>query len=337
MAINFNGSSNYVNFREPERTYTRYDISTPDRISFAGIDDNVEFASLHKLNNLYNLEFGILVHPEKHGTHRYPSKGFLMQLVQYNAAYKARIIGGDYLTHPSDRSFYFCMHLCGEYLDALFEDGYTGLEHFLPAFSAVQFNIGDRVLTDAMVNTIEDWTDSYGLHRIVQVSELPNDDKFPYLLDRSRGKGIYMDHWPAVNFREPNGRLRYRDNKVTFAGGLNASNIIKTCYNINRQTDWYNLDMETGVRDSANEFSLDKCFEICELVWGGRRYEGDEVIYNDEVNEVVTDEALEDTTPETEDQARQRQLEEQEDEELRQRGRLERDDEWVEVGERDVY
>lgn len=78
--------------------------------------------------------------------------------------------------------------------------------------------------------------------------------------DIAGGRGRIPASWPA---NPPAGR------RVGFAGGLNPDNVAQHVEAIAGSRDLtYWIDMESGVRDDDNRFSLDKCQAVCEAVYG---------------------------------------------------------------------
>lgn len=261
---------------------TNRPLVTPYITTFAGIDDKVEFGPLTNLTSLYrDIEFAVLVHQEKFGTKRYPSVGWIMQLQDFVREWNSEgNLDIDFRRQPISTS----LHICGEYLDMLLDVGYCGLEHLTESFSRVQFNVGDRVLSYEDKLLLKAWADNYGqMSTIIQVSEWPLDDTVGYLYDRSRGRGISTGSFPdPLNPPNQTGRARviYRDHYPGFAGGISPSNVVEVCNQLHRTTgvSYFNIDMESGVRDTNNEFSLAKCEQVCEAIFGKRMWLGDSLI-----------------------------------------------------------
>jgi hypothetical protein len=264
----------------------RFDIYTPTVVGFAGVDDLVSFEKMQDISKLYEVEWGVLVHPEKFGTQRYPGKGFILQLGEIlEQSYS------DYMNGTISRwqQMHANIHLCGEYVEMLMEDGYTGIEELIKNYKKIQVNLCGRELTPEAKERLWDWSRAYGKVLMLQVDDFPADDEFTYICDRSRGTGKHFDTWPSPVKYDKYGYVMSRDNPPWFAGGINPENVLKTCHAILKHTDLYNIDMETGVRDNGNEFSIAKCLQVCEALYGKRQLIDDDegVPY---LSDILTDE-----------------------------------------------
>lgn len=84
---------------------------------------------------------------------------------------------------------------------------------------------------------------------------LPRDNH-ALLVDSSSGRGILPREWSVSD----------TDKKVGFAGGLNAQNIVAEYEKIRAiAKDGFWLDIQRGVRDDNNRFSLKKVKEIWKI------------------------------------------------------------------------
>lgn len=221
------------------------EIMLPSSITFTGVDEQTDVCAMLDLVELYPIEWGVLFSPSRQGNdQRYPSLPWIQEFVLKHGAGK------------------LSAHLCGGYTMAVM-DG-----HALPneidqlvstQFDRVQFNGASRMAE----NRIKEWSNARGLEPIMQCPE-----KFPeyggvgiaWLLDGSGGKGIKRGKWPY-----PRTGLR-----VGFAGGLGPDNVEETVERVGNFGCIYWLDMESGVRDANNRFSLEKCQAVCEIVYGKR-------------------------------------------------------------------
>lgn len=265
---------------------TRFDIQPPGIISLAGVDDRVPFEWMFDMGYMYGPWWGILMHPDKWGEKRYPSKAWVLQLNQFMAQAEAYNPERDAPSHTGITRWEgwiptLCAHLCGDYAMGVLEDQLSGVESLLEPFRHAQLNVGHlgRKLTDEEKDNIRIWASENEIQVIVQVNEFPYNNDFQYILDRSRGKGISPTSWPHSywNDRSAWDGRRYPDYLPLFAGGLGPDNIIEECNRIYRGSQQYGVDMESGIRDKDNEFDFDKARIVLEKLIGKR-----EIFWNDE-------------------------------------------------------
>jgi phosphoribosylanthranilate isomerase len=231
----------------------------PSRFTFAGADDLVHINDMLEFSRRHQrAEWGILADPEKHGSPRYPSIGFIRQLNDRIAEYYN---SADFLDEGHNK-FKASIHLCGEYVDELLEEGMTGLEDYIASFPVVQINSSHRFVNPEHINNVIEWKRYYNKTVIWQVSRFPEDDEFIYLLDNSRGKGITPDSWPS-------GRLPFRNRRCIprYAGGIGPDNVVMVCNEISYTTSAYAIDMESKLR-TGGEFDISKCERVISRVLG---------------------------------------------------------------------
>lgn len=196
----------------------------------------------------YPVEFGILFSPKRTGYGRYPSEAWVTKLIE----------------KANDRGLLnLSAHLCGEYsrellstrklvvLDAVFESS---------AFNRVQINTADPSAFDKR-ETMALWGRRRGLQVILQTRDpknFPPSSLVNWLFDQSGGRGTSPASWPTA---EP-------QMYVGFAGGLNPQNVSSAVRQIGTSQKHYWIDMESGVRDEQDRFSLTKCRQVCEAVFG---------------------------------------------------------------------
>jgi hypothetical protein len=216
------------------------------RVTLTGADDLVDPDDLYVIGEKYPMvEWGFLLSDNKVGTPRYPSWGQLMKFLSWG--------------YPS-----MSLHLCGRLAkDALFEPRRT---HIVPD-GRVQIN-------GYTPDSIPFPTRIYNHPVILQVSTIPalksaenlilvygGDDStnpFRILWDISGGKGIPIDTVTLPEFRYPN--------LTGYAGGITPENVTSILTGILKDSPPTWIDMETGIRDSSNNFSLDRCIEVLDKV-----------------------------------------------------------------------
>lgn len=215
-------------------------IHRPQFITFTGADDRNDPAAMALLAARYPIEWGILLSPKRQGSPRYPSLEWIRRFL---AVKPGRISA----------------HLCGAYSAALVD------LHPLPGeIDEIVTNHFHRAqINGAPAHAARQLT-AWGAERMLQVilqapQGFPSDASVTWLHDGSGGRGISPDTWPAPPI--PSARVGY-------AGGLRAENIAPAVDTISAVARNYWLDMESGVRDKGDRFSLTMCHDICELVYG---------------------------------------------------------------------
>jgi phosphoribosylanthranilate isomerase len=77
-----------------------------------------------------------------------------------------------------------------------------------------------------------------------------------WLFDRSGGRGVFPDDWPA----HPGNNIL-----VGYAGGIRPENVRAA---IEDKSGRYWIDIETGVRHHDDRFDIALCRQICQSVYG---------------------------------------------------------------------
>lgn len=216
-------------------------MTLPTFITFTGADDETDIAKMVELSELYPIEWGILFSPTRRGSPRYPSIEWLDKL---RAEGPARLSA----------------HLCGGYSRAVLERGVTEVDRSLAdRFMRAQINTSDQRANPA---SITEWAESIGITPIMQCrAGFPEDRRVSWLFDASGGRGIEPSFWPAP----PIGSSK---TFVGYAGGLRPENVAAHLSHISILARNYWIDMETGVRDEHDRFSIDRCRQVCEAVYG---------------------------------------------------------------------
>lgn len=217
----------------------------PHFITFTGADEWTDIGRMQALADLYPIEWGILFSPKRQGIDpRYPPMTFVRKLI--GSGTRARLAA----------------HLCGDYTLRVI-DG-----HSLPADldEMLLYQFGRAQINGAPVHAagkISVWAMCRQLRPVMQCADgWPAEMDVDWLYDKSGGRGQVPASWPA---HPPAGR------RVGFAGGLDPDNVAQHVEAIAGSRDMsYWIDMESGVRDDENRFSLDKCRAVCEAVYGVR-------------------------------------------------------------------
>jgi hypothetical protein len=210
-------------------------VYKPRFITFTGVDEHTNLLDLYSLSLDYPIEIGILFSPKNQGKeNRYPGLQWIRETVE---------------KLPVN----FSAHLCGG--DAKNWILNEQCQHDLSKFKRVQINTREPVnptkvgMTAAVRN----------LRAVIQNrGEFPQICSVDVLFDQSGGRGVAPEGWPSgVN-----------STLCGYAGGINPSNAASVVKEIGAKTRHYWIDMESGVRDDQDWFSVSKCREVCEAVYG---------------------------------------------------------------------
>lgn len=213
-------------------------IRLPSFITFTGIDDSTAVSDLRMIRDRYPVEFGILLSRDRQGKDpRYPGEG---------------------LRRFTAEGLPIAIHLCGAYAREVMDFPYN--DWGIPTHGATRVQINTREPNVAAAQRFSQMT---GKRVILQTQE---DQKFPFayevdwLFDRSGGNGKRPDRWPSCDWK-----------LVGYAGGIAVDNVMATIEAINAASPKpgpYWIDMESGVRDENDQFSIEKVWAICETVYG---------------------------------------------------------------------
>lgn len=200
-------------------------------VSFAGIDSNTDREELRRIQDEFPIvEFGVLM-----------SRNWFEN-------------GNRYMS-PSDierfRGLNLCAHLCGK-IARDFMKGDTSLldgtyPYWKTMFKRIQVNVAPYGFSDGI-----DWSGEQEVYIQCKPNLYDNYENsrgVGMLIDNSGGRGI-EEEWIVYPTKE----------KIGYAGGLNPSNVVaKTASLINNDSvgDFW-IDMESGVRDEDDWFSIEK-------------------------------------------------------------------------------
>lgn len=208
----------------------------PDFITFTGVDDATDAEGLIQLADDYPVEFGLLFSPKRQGIEpRYPKLSTIAWLA-------------------SELPLSWSAHLCGADARAWIEEDRCA--HDLRYFRRVQINTADPFVMPSQIGIS---AAKRNLRAILQSrGEFPRVASVDVLFDASGGRGIVPSDWP----------LAVKTTFCGYAGGLRPENVAAAVATISQRAHRYWIDMETGVRDHNDLFSLEKCRAVCEAIYG---------------------------------------------------------------------
>lgn len=226
-----------------------------NKVMIAGVDDNTSIKDLEHLKKEFPfVEWGVLFTHNKPGRSRYPSEEWISEFVGSNT--------GD-----------MSAHFCGDYARKILEKGdLRDVGELYVSFSSLQLNYNFKARlgkwTFDHLNHFFNYcqkAEFFPLAPIFQNNEA-NNPVLPMMIrwecvrilhDASGGRGKEM-----TEIKKP-----YWDNYTGFAGGINPGNVESIMQKIQAvesdRTVW--IDLESGVRDENDEFSIDKCRELLEI------------------------------------------------------------------------
>lgn len=214
----------------------------PAFITFTGPDDRTSIPAMRALAGRHEIEFGVLFSATRQGTPRYPSLAWI-EAVQ-------------------DSGLRLAAHICGSWARQIVQEGASEADALLRNFARVQINTGMPVDTAVIRKWAYDLSGRFGrpVEPIIQCrGPFPEDDRVSWLYDRSGGNGERPDFWPAPP-KDPNVAFGY-------AGGIRPGNVTSVLAEIPASRGGW-IDMESGVREAGDQFSLALCDEVCVRVWG---------------------------------------------------------------------
>lgn len=226
-------------------------------ISFAGIDSKTNLEELIELQKDFPIaEFGFLYSKnwEQNGN---------------------RYMNPENIRQYQNKGINLSLHLCGGYARGLLKKGDWSdvLEVFkedLNIFNRIQLNVvGSKYKHDEWIIKVPEEVQEviiqqYSFDKMPVFKSYLNSDKtenISILMDTSGGKGIYTKDFDIDDFG--------KDIKIGFAGGINPDNcieVIERMENLLPKEINYWIDMEQGVRDKSDWFSLEKCRIVCERI-----------------------------------------------------------------------
>lgn len=228
-------------------------MKKPDFITFTGLDDHTSLDEAAALQRRYPIEFGLLFSEKRQGSGRYPSiRTVEDSLLALPGSVSAHLCGSIAREVASKGTF---AHTQGLVRSALFP--MLGRRR---SFSRIQVNAPSNAYN---LDALADFQVKTRAMVIAQARgpAFPEDERVLWLHDESCGRGASAKHYPPAN--------QYKF--VGYAGGINPANVLTVIESVSAVCSGaYWLDMETGVRDSTDRFSLDACRRVCEAVYPAR-------------------------------------------------------------------
>jgi hypothetical protein len=229
-----------------------------NNITFTGADETVSPIELINISKEYPfIEWGILFSIDKQGKEkRYPSIEWISELLQ--------LIEQEHVGNKVKLS----AHICGQYVRDLMIGENTWMNTWmesLPYFSRVQINSGVAIRYPMKEMEYIRSIRLFGDRQIITQSDGMNVSHLillglygfnvASLIDKSGGTGKTINN---IFYPEHPSYWGY-------AGGLNPDNIELKLEEINNITDkkvW--IDMESGIRNKNDAFSIEDCITIVE-------------------------------------------------------------------------
>jgi hypothetical protein len=215
-------------------------VSKPKFITFTGVDDFTSIPAMLALSAQYPIEWAILFSPKLQGTGRFPSLEFVKDLTM----------------NHSD-SLRLAAHLCGGYSKHVIECNRTSMDEPLSTyFRRVQINTYDHSIHPGMIQA---WADDLRVTPILQCrGDFPVNSEVSWLFDTSGGRGKTPESWPVPK----------NDGFYGYSGGIGPENVAALVEHFGSLTSNYWIDMESSLRDDQGRFSVERCRQVCEAVYG---------------------------------------------------------------------
>lgn len=247
-------------------------------LGFCGVDDSVHPHQLAIYAHFYpTVEFGILFRPDKEGQPRYPSKQWVVSLVETVQRSQKN----------SQSPMKLAAHLCGQRVDEVLRGEDSFVQNLSDwGFGRIQVNatavngVDTSVFVKQPRKVVEEFLSVTKRHPeiefILQKNEetrplwfgvlehLTVESNFPsnisMLHDESKGTGVLPEVWPMIYPDTPY--------QIGYAGGIGPSNVAVVLSKIQEAAHSENrvwIDMESSLRSQKNGkdvFDLDKCHQV---------------------------------------------------------------------------
>ncbi len=223
-------------------------------VAITGADDSINPSDLITISKEFPyVEWAILLSKNQVGSHRFPSKKWMEELVS--------------LLESAQQPIKLAGHLCGSWLRQLMDIGDISFVDQIPLWpylSRIQLNFHAKptILTLPALEALRNFTWKYKKKFIVQLDGINNElcEQLVFagvdasgLFDTSHGSGASPEKWPEV--------IPFIDKHAYkgYAGGLGPDNLQEELFKIQSAVgdDLIWIDMETKIR-SNDEFDLDK-------------------------------------------------------------------------------
>ncbi|MGH6814209.1 MAG: hypothetical protein ACREC6_00730 [Hyphomicrobiaceae bacterium] len=215
----------------------------PLHVTFTGLDAWTPVRELSALSREFPIEWGILLHPARQGSGRYPPLADIRSMLSLDLRFSA--------------------HLCGGYArDVVRSVNLPAvLMPLLDRCHRVQINTSERGIEPDRIAAFAARFNARGILQCRGFERFPEHPGVDWLFDRSGGKGRLPDRWPLPGPSLP---------IAGYSGGLGPDTVETALAVIARQHPahvpfW--IDMESAIRID-DRFDLGKCRRVCEIVYG---------------------------------------------------------------------
>lgn len=212
-------------------------------VTFAGIDDSVDFLALKKLSDKYDfIEWAVLASDIKTGNN-------------------ARYLSVESYEELNKLALPLSIHLDGRIVRQIFKyNDWTSANEFINRLNCQRIQLNGKECTQIIPHLTfpkKDIILQTGISNTALMTAFAHKHKNVYLLnDNSDGTGREERYYP------PYSNFDY----VGYAGGISADNIERVIANISKmRISPFWIDMESGIR-TTDTLDLTKCEKICEIV-----------------------------------------------------------------------
>jgi hypothetical protein len=215
----------------------------PLHVTFTGLDAATRPDDLRALSRDFPIEWGILFHPTREGSGRYPPLAQIRSIAECDLKLSAHLCGG-----------YARSIVQGESLPA-------AVVSLLDRFFRIQINTAARGVEPTQIARFAVRFGARGILQCRGFDHFPDNTDVDWLFDRSGGKGLLPQQWPV-----PGPAATF----VGYSGGLGPETVADALNVITRQHPepipfW--IDME-GAICTDDVFDVGKCRRVCEIVYG---------------------------------------------------------------------
>lgn len=240
-----------------------------NKITFTGADDNTPIDELFNLSSRLiekgiTVEWGILFSISNSGKPRYPSSTWIKEILTFKES----------LSEEASKLFQLSAHLCGAFTKDIFIVGSTNvLSETLSIFDRAQLNYNFR---------INEWSE-HSIDKLIEVMKdhptksiiLQQNKSNAAFIELAHSKGLRFDLLYDASGGRGKEIQTFQINTIDcytgYSGGINDKNVIDIIKGIERDIFAENdkkvwIDMESGIRDEEDGFSLEKITNIINAV-----------------------------------------------------------------------
>lgn len=233
-----------------------------NKISLIGVDEKTNLYDLVKLQYSTNipLEYGFLYSSPREGEeNRYPTGNFIN-------------FAKGVLSDHSDGTV--SLHLCGDvayyYLVNEYVKNYP-LVHLIENIDRIQFNLHWGKLKQHPIEIIEDGIAYYQQNdqRVIFQYNDNNKEFIDLLKHRETHVDILFDNSGGLGKELNNPQKAIKGFNCGYAGGISPDNvygILNRISQVNDEDTSIYIDMESGIRDENDWFSIEKCKQVIKEV-----------------------------------------------------------------------